>query len=189
MNLLASLPGLPGLPGLPLPFEHEDTTVLIGSYLSHDAGRHDFDAALACGASLHGAILVSKSLTGTVSAEQSDHMVREGAQALGVLGLFTGLFMPALIPVTIGAGAIVGGILGQTLHLVTESRGKDQAADMIPLGCAVLLVAFPNSSTDVVQPAVSRALSKTLGHGHGYHVEALKAALADAQQHMSPGSI
>ena len=75
-----------GLKVLSLPFDHEATTVLIGSYLSRDAAQDDYQAALACDAYLHGAIVVGKDLTGKVSVEQSDHMVREVAQGLGTLG-------------------------------------------------------------------------------------------------------
>lgn len=186
MNLLTDVPGLRVLY---LPFDHEDTTVLIGSYLSHDAAREDYRAAWACGAPLHGAILVRKDLDGEVSAEQSDHVLREGAEALGTLGLLTGLLDPPLIPITTGMGAVLGGVLGQTLHMLIESRAKDKVAGMIPLGCAVLILAFPQSSNDVVRSAVTRAISTSLGHGQGHHVEALRAAVADAQHHMAPGPV
>ena len=55
-----------GLKVLSLPFDHETTDVLIGSYLSHDAAHDDYRAALACGGYLHGAIVVAKDMTGKV---------------------------------------------------------------------------------------------------------------------------
>jgi len=116
-------------------------------------------------------------------------MLREGAEALGTIGLLTGLLSPPLVPITTGIGALIGGVLGQTLHMLIESRAKDRAAPMIPLGCAVLILAFPRSSTDIVRPRVTRAISTSLGQGHGHHVEALRAAVTDAQQHMAPGPV
>ena len=105
-----------GLKVLSLPFDHETTDVLIGSYLSHDAARDDCQAALACGAYLHGAIVVAKDLTGKVTVEQSDHFVREMAQGLGTVGFLTGLVVFPLVPLTTGFGAALGGFLGEALH-------------------------------------------------------------------------
>ena len=56
-----------GLKVLGLPFDHETTDALIGSYLSHQAAREDYRAALASEAYLHGAVgigpMVSKGLS------------------------------------------------------------------------------------------------------------------------------
>ena len=65
--------------------DDETTDVLIGGYLSADAARDDYEAVLASGGYLHGAVVVSKDLKGTLSVEQTDHMVREGAAGLGAL--------------------------------------------------------------------------------------------------------
>ena len=153
-------PATAGLKVLSLPFDHETTDVLIGSYLSQAAAHDDYQAALACGAYLHGAILVGRDLTGKVSVEQSDHMVREVAQGLGTLGFLSGLVVWPLIPLTTGFGAAMGGVLGEALHLLTETKVKGQAATMIPLGCAALILAYPRSSADAVEPVVTRAVIK-----------------------------
>jgi uncharacterized membrane protein len=174
-----------GLRVLSLPFDHETTDVLIGSYLSHDAAREDYQDALACGAYLHGAIVVAKDLTGKVTVEQSDHMAREMAQGLGTLGFVTGLMVLPLIPLTTGFGAVMGGLVGEGLHLLTETKVKGQAATMIPLGCAALIVAYPHSSADTVEPAVTRALTRAMGEAQGHHLQALRDALAGAQQDMA----
>ena len=175
----------PGLKVLSLPFDREDTEVLIGSYLSLPAAQDDYRAALSSGAYLHGAILVSRDLDGKVSVEQSDHMVREGAQGLGTLGLLSGLLAPLLVVVSTGVGAAMGGVLGEALHLFSETKVKGQAATMIPLGCAGLILAYPHSSAEAVEPAVARAISKVTGEAQGHHVQALKGALADAQEQMA----
>jgi uncharacterized membrane protein len=174
-----------GLKVLSLPFDHESTDVLIGSYLSQDAAHDDYLAALACGAYLHGAIVVAKDMTGTVTVEQSDHLVREGAQGLGTLGFLSGLVVFPLVPLTAGFGALVGGVLGEALHLLTETKVKGQAATMVPLGCAALILAYPQSSADQVQPVVRRAVTKVTGEARGHHVQALRGALAEAQQHLA----
>jgi hypothetical protein len=59
--------------------DDETIDVLIGGYLSKDAAQDDYEAALASGGYLHGAVVVSKDLEGDLSVEQTDHMVREGA--------------------------------------------------------------------------------------------------------------
>ncbi len=117
-------PATAGLRVLSLPFNHETTDVLISSYLSHDAAQDDYQAALACEAHLHGAILVTRDLSGKVSVEQSDHSVREGAQGLGALGSLSGLVVwPLLVPAT-GLGAAMGGIIGEASgHHVPALRG------------------------------------------------------------------
>ena len=174
-----------GLKVLGLPFDHETTDVMIASYLSHEAALDDYKAALACDAYLHGAIVVSKDLTGMVSVEQSDHMVREGAQGLGTLGFLSGLVVLPLVPLTTGFGAALGGILGEALHLLTETKVKDQAVTMIPLGCTALIVAYPRSSASAVEPVVTRAVLKSKGEASGHHVQALRGALAGAQKQMA----
>jgi uncharacterized membrane protein len=174
-----------GLKVLSLPFDHETTDVLIGSYLSHDAAHDDYQAALDCGAYLHGAIVVAKDLGGNVTVQQSDHMVREMAQGLGTVGFLTGLAVFPLIPFTTGFGAVVGGVVGGALHLATETKVKGQGAAMVPLGCAALILAFPRSSADTVEPVVTRAVTKVTAEGSGHHVQALRQALDGAQQQMA----
>jgi len=179
MNLTA------GLRVLSLPFDHETTDVLIGSYLSHDAAHDDYRAAAECGAYLHGAIMVGRDLSGEVSVEQSAHMNREVAQGLGTIGFLSGLVVwPLLIPAT-GFGVALGGVLGEALHLLTETKVKGQAATMIPLGCAALILAYPRSSANAVEPVVTRAVLKATGEASGHHVQALRGALAGAQQQMA----
>ena len=55
-------------------------------------------------------MVVSKDLEGNLSVEQTDHMVREGAEGLGAVGFAVGLFAPPLLAATaigaaMGAGA------------------------------------------------------------------------------------
>ena len=170
----------PGLRVLTLPFDHEDTEVLVASYLSHRAAREDRRAVLGCGAYLHGAILVGRALDGRVSLEQTDHMVGEGARGLGTVGLLAGLLSPSRMLLTTGFGAVLGGALGEALHLLSESRVRGRAAELVPLGCAGLVVAYPRSSGPSVQPVVTRAITTVTGEGRAHHLQALKAALADA---------
>jgi hypothetical protein len=59
-----------------------------------------------------GAVVVSKDLEGNLSVEQTDHMVKEGAEGLGAIGFVVGLFAPPLLAATavgavIGAGSVV----------------------------------------------------------------------------------
>ena len=88
-------------------FDDETTDVLIGGYMSKDAAHDDYEAALASGGYLHGAVVVSKDLQGELSVEQTDHMVREGAEGLGAVGFAVGLFAPPLLAAT-AVGAVIG---------------------------------------------------------------------------------
>src|SRR6266566_2136065 len=88
-------------------FDDETTDVLIGGYMSKDAAHEDNEAVLASGGYLHGAVVVSKDLAGTLSVEQTDHMVREGAAGLGSVGFAVGLFAPPLLAAT-AVGAALG---------------------------------------------------------------------------------
>jgi hypothetical protein len=49
-------------------------------------------------------------------------------------------------------------------------------------------VAYPHSAAEKVEPAVTRAIQKVVGEAEGHHVQALKGALADAQEKMAEGS-
>jgi uncharacterized membrane protein len=168
-------------------FDDETIDVLIGGYLSTDAAHDDYAAVLASGGYLHGAVIVSKDLKGNLSVEQSDHMVREGAAGLGAVGFAVGLFAPPLLAAT-AVGAVIGAGAGKLLHHKTASKLEEQAGTTIPLGGAGLIVAYPRSAAGKVQPAVTRAVSQAIGEAEGHHVQALKAAIADAQQKMAEGS-
>jgi arylsulfatase len=166
-----------------MPFDHEVTDVLIGGYMSTDAAHDDYEAVLGCGGYLHGAVVVSKDLKGELSVEQTDHMVREGAAGLGAVGLVVGLFAPPLLAAT-AVGAAMGAAAGRLLHHKTAAKLEEQAGATIPLGGAGLVVAYPHSAAEKVEPAVTRAIKKVVGEAEGHHVEALKGAIADAQEKM-----
>ena len=105
----------------------------------------DYEAVLACGGYLHGAVVVSKDLKGNLSVEQTDHMVREGAAGLGAVGFAVGLFAPPLLAAT-AVGAVIGAGAGKLLHHRTASKLEEQAGETIPIGGAGLIVAFPHSA-------------------------------------------
>ena len=167
-------------------FDDETTDVLIGGYMSKDAAQDDYEAVLACGGYLHGAVVVTKDLKGNLSVEQTDHMVREGAEGLGAVGFVVGLFAPPLLAAT-AVGAVIGAATGKALHHKTESKLEEQAGTTIPLGGAGLIVAYPHSAAGKVEPAVTRAVQRAVGEAEGHHVQALKAAIADAQQKLAEG--
>ena len=168
----------------PMTFDDETIDVLIGGYLSKDAAQDDYEAVLACGGYLHGAVVVSKDLEGNLSVEQTDHMVREGAAGLGAVGFAVGLFAPPLLAAT-AVGAAIGAGAGKLLHHRTANKLEEQAGATIPIGGAGLIVAYPHSAADKVEPAVTRAIKKVVGEAEGHHVQALKGAIADAQQKMA----
>ena len=165
-------------------FDDETIDVLIGGYMSKEAAMQDYEAALAGGGYLHGAVVVSKDLEGELSVEQTDHMVREGAAGLGAVGFAVGLFAPPLLAAT-AVGAALGAAGGRLLHHRTASKLENQAGETIPIGGAGLILAYPQSAAAKVEPAVTRAIKKVVGQAEGHHVQALKGAIADAQQKMA----
>ncbi len=74
--------------------------MLIGGYLSTEAAHEDYEAVLDCGAEIMGAVVVSKDMEGNLSIEQTDHMIKEGAEGLAGIGLVVGLFAPPLLAAT-----------------------------------------------------------------------------------------
>ena len=134
-----------------------------------------------------GAVVVSKDLEGNLSVEQTDHMVKEGAEGLAGVGLVVGLFAPPLLAAT-AIGAVIGAGAGKVLHKKSGSKIEEEAGKTIPIGGAGLIVAYKHDHADTIEPAVTRAVKKVIGEAEGRHVEALKGALADAQQKMAEGS-
>ena len=167
--------------------DDETTDVLIGGYLSTDAAHQDYDAVRKCGARLWGAVVVSKDLEGNLSVDETDHAVEEGAAGLAGVGFVVGLFAPPLLAATV-IGAALGAAGGAALHKKLGKGIADKAGDTIPIGGAGLIVAYPHSAAEHVEPAVTRAVQKVVGEAEGHHVKALKAALADAQAKMAEGS-
>jgi arylsulfatase len=167
-------------------FDQETTDVLIGGYLSADAAKEDYEAVLACGARLWGAVVVTKDLEGNLKTEHMDHMVEEGAAGLASVGFVVGLFAPPLLAAT-AIGALLGAGAGKVLHEKAGSKIEEAAGETIPIGGAGLIVAYKRADASVVEPAVTRAITKVVGEAEGHHVQTLKAALADAQEKMATG--
>ena len=163
---------------------HDTIDVLIGGYMSKDAAEEDYHAVLDCGGELQGMALIAKDLEGELSVVQTDHMVREGAAGLGAVGLAVGLAAPPLLAAT-AIGAALGAGAGKLLHHKTADKLGEQAGDTIPLGGAGLIVVYSRSESEKVEPAVTRAVKRVKGEAEGRHVEAVKGALADAQQKMA----
>ena len=164
--------------------DHETIDVLIGGYLSVQAAQQDYEAVLACGAHLWGAVVVSKDLEGNLSIEQTDHAVAEGAVGLGGVGFVVGLFAPPLLAAT-AIGAAIGAVGGKALHKKMGSQIEESAGATIPIGGAGLIVAYSHDVAGTVEPAVTRAIEKAVGEAEGHHVQALKGAIADAQKKMA----
>ena len=160
--------------------------VLIGGYLSADAAKEDFQAVQDSGGKIEGAVVVMKGLEGELSIEQTDHMVRRGAEALGGVGFVVGLFAPPLLAAT-AIGAAIGAVGGKVLHKKSGSKIEEAAGETSPLGGAGLIVAYEHDQATTIEAAVTRPIKKAIGQAEGSHVKALKAALADAQQQMAAG--
>jgi arylsulfatase len=127
---------------------------------------------------------VSKDLEGNVSLKQTDHTVEEGAAGLAGVGFVVGLFAPPLLAAT-AIGAALGAVGGEALHRKIGSGIEKMAEQTIPIGGAGVIVAYPKSAGEKVEPSVKRAVQKVVGEAEGNHVKALKGALADAQQKMA----
>ncbi len=161
----------------------EPTDVMIGAYLTTDPAKADYAAVTHAGVKLEGAVCVSRDHAGQLHVEEEDHLARKGAEVLGGAGLIVGLFAPPLLAAT-AVGAAVGGALGGLAHHEIKKKIEQQAFDTIPFGGAGLIVAYPRSSADGVDKAVTNALKKAVGEAEGKKLESLKKALAEAQEEM-----
>jgi uncharacterized membrane protein len=158
--------------------------VLIGGYLSADAAKEDYRSVLNSGGNIEGAVVVSKDLEGELSIEQTDHMVSKGAKGLGAVGFVVGLAAPPLLAAT-AIGAAIGAGFGKLAEKKAGGKIEEAAGETIPLGGAGLIVAYQRDQAEKVEPAVTRAIQKVVGEAEGHHVQALKGALADAQEKMA----
>jgi uncharacterized membrane protein len=165
--------------------DDETIDVLIGGYISEQAALEDFESVRGSGAYLHGATVVSKDLEGNLSVQLTDHIVRENAEGMALIGFALGLVVPPLVLASTAVGATMGAAIGKILHEVTAHELKHRAGATIPIGGAGLIVAYPKSSAHVVKPAVKRAISIAEGEAKGHHLRALTGALADAQHKMA----
>lgn len=163
---------------------HDTIDVIIGGYMSKEAAQDDYDAVLESGAKLQGMALVARDLEGELSVVETDHMVREGAEGVGLAGLALGLAAPPLLATT-AIGAAVGAGAGKLIHHKGAEKIGEQAGETIPLGGAGLIVIYSSSEAETVEPAVSRPVKRVKGEAEGRHVEAVKGALAEAQQKMA----
>ena len=161
----------------------EPTDVMIGAYLATDPAKADYEAVMHAGVKLEGAICVSRDHAGKLHVEESDHLARKGAEILGGAGLIVGLFAPPVLVAT-AVGAVVGGALGDLARHEVKKKIEDQAFDTIPFGGAGLIVAYPRSSAQGIDKAVTNALKKAVGEADGKKLDALKQALAQAQEEM-----
>lgn len=157
------------------------TDVMIAGYLTKDGAILDYEAVVSSGAKIDGAVCISRDLQGNTTVEQTDHMAKGGAKVLGGAGFVLGLAAPPLLAAT-AIGAAVGAGVGKAASSKVKSQIEQEAADTIPWGGAGVIIAYPRSSADEVDKAVSHALKKVVGEAEGKKVKALKAALADAQE-------
>jgi len=162
---------------------HEPTDVMIAAYFNTEPAKLDYQAVSDAGVKVDGAVCVSRDHAGELHVEETDHLARKGAEVLVGAGLVVGLFAPPLLLAT-AIGAAAGGILGELAHSGVKSKIEKQAFETIPYGGAGLIVAYPRSSADGIDKAVSRALKKAVGEADGKRVDALKQAMAEAQQKM-----
>ncbi len=161
----------------------EPTDVMIAAYLDTDPAKADYEAVKQAGAKLEGVVCVSRDHAGKLHVEESDHLARKGAEILGGAGLIVGLFAPPLLIAT-AVGAVVGGGLGDLAHHEVKKKLEQQAFDTIPFGGAGVIVAYPRSSAERVDQAVTHSLKKAVGEADGKKIDALKKALAEAQEQM-----
>jgi uncharacterized membrane protein len=160
------------------------TDVMIAGYITKEPAMADYEAVLNSGAKFEGVVCVTRDLEGNTSIEETDHLKKGGAKALGAAGFVVGLFAPPLLLATV-FGAAIGAGLGHLAHNKVKSTIEKQAAETIPWGGAGLIVAYPRESADAIDQAVTHALKKAVGEAEGSKAKALKAALADAQAKMA----
>ena len=164
--------------------DDETIDVLIGGYLSEDAAEEDYNAVLDCGGHLQGAVVVSKDLEGNLSVEQTDHMVREGAEGLGAVGFAVGLFAPPLLAATaIGVG--IGALLG---HLSKRHEEKELGVELeeyLPPGSSAVVAVVDDTYADKVEAALvhsQKRINKAIDKGD---YDELQKALAQSSDEVA----
>ena len=160
---------------------HEPTDVLFAAYLYRDPARLDFQAVLDAGVRIEGAVCVSRDHAGQLHVEENGHLARRDAELPGGVGLAVGLFASPRLLAT-AAGDEIGGGLGELAPLGLDDKLAERAGETIPFDGAGLIVAYPRSSADALDRALTRTVHKTVGETDGKKVDALKKALAEAQE-------
>lgn len=159
------------------------TDLLIAAYLYFDPAKLDFEAVVDAGVAIEGAVCVSRDDAGELHVEEKDHLARGDPEVLGGAGLAVALFAPPLLLAT-AAGAAIGGGLGELVDHELEDKIKEHAGETIALGGAGLIVAYPRSSADGIDKAITRTTKKEVREVDNRKVDALKKALAEAQGRM-----
>jgi uncharacterized membrane protein len=154
----------------------EPTDLLIAAYLYIDPAKLDYRALVDAGVKIEGAVCVSRDQAGELHLEDTDRLVGKSAEILG-------LFAPPVL-LTTAVGTAIGGGPGELAHDELEEKINQLAGETIPFGGAGLIVAYPRSSADSINKAVTRAVKKAVGEADGKKLDALKKALADAQEKM-----
>ena len=99
-------------------------------------------------------------------------MVREGAAALGGVGLAIGLAAPPLLATT-AIGAALGAGAGKLLHHKTADKIGEQAGETIPLGGAGLIVVYSQlRGREGRARRDPRGADRSSGEAEGRHVQA-----------------
>ena len=162
---------------------NEPTDVMIGAYMDMGPAKADYQAVIDSGVKIEGAVCVSRNHAGKLAVEETGHMAKKGTEVLGGVGLVVGLFAPPLLLAT-AIGAAVGAGVGDLVHSEVKSKIEQQAFETIPYGGAGLIIAYPHSSADGVDKSLASAFKEAVGEADGKRVDALKKALAEAQEKM-----
>jgi hypothetical protein len=132
---------------------------MIAAYFNTEPAQLDYQAVIDAGVKIDGAACVSRDHAGELHVEETDHMARKGAEVLGGAGLVVGLFAPPLSSPPRSARPRADP--GQARALRHEEQDQKQAFETIPYGGAGLIAAYPRSSAEGIDKAVSRALKAT----------------------------
>jgi uncharacterized membrane protein len=157
---------------------------MIAGYLTKEGAILDYEAVVNSGAKIDGAVCITRDLEGNTSVEETDHLAKGGAKVLGGAGFVIGLAAPPLLAAT-AIGTAAGGAMGKAASSKVKSKIEEEAEHTIPWGGAGVMIAYPRSSAEEVDEAVTHALKKVVGEAEGKKVKALKAAMAEAQEKMS----
>ena len=171
-----------------MPFDDETTDVLIGGYLSADAAHDDYEAVLDCGGPPPGRGRRDQGPRGQLSRRTDRSHGRGGRRrARRRSASWSACSRRRCSPRPRSARPSAPSAARRCTRR-SGSKIEEMAGETIPIGGAGLIVAYPHSAAEKVEPAVTRAIQKVVGEAEGHHVQALKGALADAQEKMAQGS-
>ena len=155
------------------------TDVMIAGYLTKEPALLDYQALVDSGAKIDGAVCITRDLEGNTTVEQTDHLVKGGAKALGGAGLVVGLFAPPRLAAP-AVGAAGGGLAGKVARPRARAGIGDKLDDALPPGTAGIIAIYDHAHAALVDETLANAIRKSVAQIDKASANELKDGLQQA---------